>query len=93
MKRYVQCVHSSLVHDIQGVRTFINLRDAAAFQQAADIRKYVETIRLTQACDGFSTVGEFERWSQWALAQTGRIDPANGGAFLKATHDEDEVKK
>jgi hypothetical protein len=33
------------------------LRDAAAFQQAAEIRKYVETIRLTQACDGFSVTG------------------------------------
>lgn len=69
------------------------LRDAAAFQQAAEIRKYVETIRLTQACDGFSVTGEFERWSQWALAQADRIDPAHGGAFLKAMHDEDEVRK
>jgi hypothetical protein len=69
------------------------LGDAAAFQQAAEIRKYVETIRLTQACDGFSVTGEFERWSQWALAQADRIDPAHGGAFLKAMHDEDEVKK
>jgi hypothetical protein len=69
------------------------LRDAAAFQQANAIRKYVETIRLTQACDGFSVAGEFERWSQWALAQADRIDPAHGGAYLKAMHDEDEVKK
>jgi hypothetical protein len=69
------------------------LRDAAAFQQAAEIRKYVETIRLTQACDGFSVTGEFERWSRWALAQADRIDPAHGGAFLKTMHDEDEVKK
>jgi hypothetical protein len=69
------------------------LRDAAAFQQAAEIRKYVETIRLTQACDRFSVTGEFERWSQWALAQADRIDPAHGEAFLRAMLDEDEVKK
>ena len=44
------------------------LRDAAAFRQAGEIRKYVETIRLTQSRDGMSSSEEFERWSQWALA-------------------------
>lgn len=39
------------------------LGDAAAFQQANAIRKYVETIRLSQSCDGFSAADEFERWS------------------------------
>jgi hypothetical protein len=68
------------------------LRDAVAFQQANAIRMYVETIRLSQACDGFSATGEFERWSQWALAQADRIDPAHGGAFLNAMRDEDEIK-
>jgi hypothetical protein len=37
--------------------------------------------------------GELERWSQWALAQADRIDPAIGGTFLKAMQDEDETKK
>ena len=69
------------------------LRDAGAFQQANKIRNYVEAIRSSQACDGFSATDEFERWSQWALAQADRIDPAHGSAFLKAMYDEDEVKE
>ena len=68
------------------------LRDAGAFQQANKIRNYVEAIRSSQADDGFSATDEFERWSQWALAQAERIDPAHGRAFLKAMYDEDEAK-
>lgn len=59
------------------------LRDASAFQQAGEIRKYVDTIRGTLARDGFSLSEEVEKWSQWALAAD-RIDPAIGGRFLKA---------
>jgi len=59
------------------------LRDAAAFQQAAEIRKYVATIRELQARDSSSTE-EFEKWSQWALAQADRIDPTVNKCFLKA---------
>jgi hypothetical protein len=69
------------------------LRDAAAFQQARAIRKYVKAIRLAQAGDGSSSPEEVEQWSQWALVQADRIDPAIGGAFLKAIEDEDESKK
>jgi hypothetical protein len=69
------------------------LRDATAFQQAGEIRKYVEAIRLAPARDGTPSSGELERWSQWALAQADRIDPAIGGTFLKAMQDEDETKK
>ena len=69
------------------------LRDAEAFQQANNIRNYVETIRSSKACDGSSSTDEFERWSQWALAQAERIDPARGKAFLKAMYDEDEAKE
>jgi hypothetical protein len=29
-----------------------------------------------------------ERWSKWALAEADRIDPALGGGFLKAMHEE-----
>jgi hypothetical protein len=65
------------------------LRDAAAFQQAAEIRKYVEAIRLTLEGDRSSSTDELERWSQWALAQADRIDPVVGGRFLKAFGDED----
>jgi hypothetical protein len=68
------------------------LRDAGAFKQANRIRNYVEAIRSSQACDGSSATDEFERWKQWALAQADRIDPALGGAFLKAMYDEGEVE-
>jgi hypothetical protein len=40
-----------------------------------------------QGCDSSSEA--LERWSKWALAEADRIDPAIGGAFLKAMHDED----
>jgi hypothetical protein len=63
------------------------LRDAAAFQQAGEIRKYVEAIRLARSRDGMSSFEEFERWSRWALAQADRIDPVTGGAFLMAMQD------
>jgi hypothetical protein len=67
------------------------LRDAAAFQQAGEIRKYVEAIRLAQSRNGMSSSEEFERWSHWALAQADRIDPVTGGAFLTALQDEDSA--
>ena len=65
------------------------LRDAEAFQQAGEIRKYVEVIRLAMARDSSSLMDEVEQWSEWALAQANRIDPAIGGRFLKAMRDED----
>jgi hypothetical protein len=68
------------------------LRDAGAFKQANKIRNYVEAIRSSQACDESSATVEFERWSQWALAQAERIDPAHRRAFLKAIYDEDGAK-
>jgi hypothetical protein len=66
------------------------LRDAAAFQQAGEIRKYVEAIRQAQALDA-SSIDEFEQWSQWALAQADRIDPALSQKFLKAMQDEEAM--
>ena len=65
------------------------LRDAAAFDQARTIRKYVEAIRLAQAPESSPSHEEFEQWSQWALTQADRIDPAIGKRFLLAMHDED----
>jgi hypothetical protein len=65
------------------------LRDAAAFQQAGDIRKYVGVIQLTKASDSSSSMDKIEQWSKWALAEADRIDPAIGGRFLKAMQDED----
>jgi hypothetical protein len=35
---------------------------------------------------------DLERWSKWALAQAHRIDPAIGGAFLKAMRDENNAE-
>jgi hypothetical protein len=67
------------------------LRDAAAFQQAGEIRKYVESIKLTLTRDGSSSCEEVEQWSQWALAQADRIDPAVGGKFSKAIQDEEDT--
>jgi len=34
-------------------------------------------------------IDEFEQWSQWALAQADRIDPAISQRFLKAMRDEE----
>jgi hypothetical protein len=65
------------------------LGDAAAFQQAGEIRKYVEVIRLAMARDSSSSMEEVEEWSKWALAQADRIDPAIGARFLKAMQDEE----
>jgi hypothetical protein len=64
------------------------LRDATGFQQAGDIRKYVEAVRLRLSPDG-SSIEEIEQWSRWALAQADRIDPTIGGKFSKAMQDEE----
>ena len=67
------------------------LRDAAAYQQAGEIRKYVEALRLRLSPDGSSSIEEVEQWSQWALAEADRIDPAVGGKFSKAMQDEEAL--
>jgi hypothetical protein len=65
------------------------LKDAAAFQQANEIRKYVQAIRLVHAQGSDNSSEVLERWSSWALAEANRIDPAIGGTFVKSMHDED----
>ena len=65
------------------------LRDSSAFQQAGEIRKYVEAIRLALSRDESSSTEELEGWSQWALAQADRIDPVIGGKFLTSMWDDD----
>jgi hypothetical protein len=58
------------------------LRDAAAFQQADQIRRYVEAIRSRlQAADSLPSP-EFDLWSHWALANADRIDPALNETYL-----------
>ena len=64
------------------------LKSAAAFQQAGEIRKYVEAIRATQADNPDCSSEELDRWSQWALAEAARIDPVVGGKFLLAMREE-----
>jgi hypothetical protein len=58
------------------------LGDAAAFQQSLAIRQYVEAIRTRHARSPIASDEELEHWSEWALAQADRIDPAEGGGFL-----------
>ena len=65
------------------------LKAAAAFQQAGAIRKYVEAIRLTMSSSEACSPEELERWSQWALSEADRIDPAMGAAFLTSMRDEE----
>ncbi len=68
------------------------LRDATSFQQAGEIRKYVEAIRLMQSRNGASSTEDIEQWSRWALAQADRIDPAMDARFLAAMQDKDGIE-
>lgn len=64
------------------------LNDATAFQQAGQIRMYVKSITLSQSSLGTTPTEDLDRWSQWALAQADRIDPAIGEKFLAAIREE-----
>ncbi len=68
------------------------LQDAAAFKQAHTIRKYVESIRTALKASILCSAEDMENWSNWALAQADRIDPATGGAFLKSMRDETDTE-
>lgn len=63
------------------------LKDAAAFQQADEIRNYVAALTSKVHANGSADVEQLERWKAWALAQADRIDPAVNGAFLNARDD------
>ena len=67
------------------------LKDAAAFQQANEIRRYVEALRSVQASKELSSSEEFDQWSEWALVQADRIDPAISGKFVAAMQDEEDA--
>ena len=60
------------------------LGQAAAFEQAAVIRKYVEAVR--NAISGMNNLlaEKFDAWSRWALAEADRIDPSRGEPFLES---------
>jgi hypothetical protein len=68
------------------------LKDAEAFQQAGAIRNYVEAIRVAQSSNGVCSTEKLERWSQWALGEADRIDPAIEGGFLASMRDEDDAQ-
>jgi hypothetical protein len=76
---------------IEQARTDRLLKDAAAFQQAKEIRKYVEALRSMRASNELSSPEEFDQWSAWALTQADRIDPAISGKFVTAMQDEDDT--
>jgi hypothetical protein len=65
------------------------LEDAAAFQQAGAIREYVKAIRLALSSSEACPAEELGRWTQWALSEADRIDPAVGCAFLTAMREEE----
>jgi regulator of protease activity HflC (stomatin/prohibitin superfamily) len=58
------------------------LRDAAAFNQAATIRNYVETVRVVMVNSPEIPPEKIEAWSRWAVEQADRIDPALNRSFL-----------
>jgi hypothetical protein len=44
------------------------LNDAAAFQRASQIRKYVDTLRVALTNERPTRTEEFETWSTWGLS-------------------------
>ena len=59
------------------------LADAAALQQARDIRTYVQEVKnLRASADPPVGDDEFRAWEQWALLQADRLDPVASGRFL-----------
>jgi hypothetical protein len=64
------------------------LRDATLFQQARDIRNYVEAIRYGKIEGNSPPPPDLDKWCTWALAQADRIDPAAGDVFLESIDDE-----
>lgn len=69
------------------------LNDAAALQQARQIRDYVEAIRSAQSSSGISSTEDLERRSEWVLAQADRIDPIIGVAFLSSMQKNHDAKQ
>ena len=67
------------------------LKDAAAFQRANEIRKYVKALRSLHDVREIAAAEKFDRWSKWALAQADRLDPSVGGTFLASLQDEEDA--
>ncbi len=58
------------------------LQEAAAFDQAAVIRKYVQAILNAAAGSADSPAKKLKAWSEWALAEADRIDPSVNEGLL-----------
>lgn len=60
------------------------LGEVAALRQANDIRAYVDAVcaALRNSTES-SAPEELQQWHDWALAQTDRIDPIKGAAYLR----------
>ncbi len=60
------------------------LDEAASLRQAMDIRAYVDAVKGMVANETTSISAEkLERWSKWALAAAGRIDPVRNAHFIR----------
>jgi len=58
------------------------LKQAADLQKAQTIRTYVQAMR-DRAAELPATPSELQSWSDWALKEADRIDPAKSNAFLR----------
>jgi hypothetical protein len=59
------------------------LSEAAALRQAAEIRSYVDAVRIANAsASDPRPQREIDAWAAWALAEADRIDPVLSGGFL-----------
>jgi hypothetical protein len=63
------------------------LGQAAAFEQARTIRRYVESIRSARTESPEVPDGRLDAWAAWALAEADRIDPSLNGRFLECLKD------
>jgi hypothetical protein len=91
-KRKAELAERERLKRLERARIERLLEDAAAFQQAGAIRKYVQAIRLALSGSDTCSAEDLGRWGQWALSEADRIDPSMGGAFLTAMRDEDGPK-
>ena len=55
------------------------LGEAENWRRAADLRAFVETVRLESQASASMTAEAFERWSAWVLALADRLDPIRAG--------------
>jgi len=59
------------------------LQDAENMRRAADIRAYVEAVRIATAQ---ASAGNFDNWSRWALSEADKLDPIASGRAISNIH-------